>query len=226
MGERRITSRGSRVLIVAGLLMVLGGCTVGPNFVKPKGDVPEKWSDMPGTGVSAAMEDISRWWTLFKDPALDSLIVRAIESNKDLKLAGARIREARAQRGVVAAGLYPTVDVSGGYSRSKSSNQTSSGGGRAGQRLRSVPGRFRFQLGIGHLRRGAPVRGSGRCIDPVRSGEPQGRPGHSARRGRPELPPGARRSAQTGDFPSQHRIATEDPGTDPGQVRGGDSAAN
>ena len=57
--------------------------------------------------------DISQWWTIFGDPKLNSLIERAVQANLDLQIAEARIREARAQRLVVAAAAYPEIDVAG-----------------------------------------------------------------------------------------------------------------
>lgn len=128
MIERRVGPGLLGMASIAVCLMVLGGCMVGPDYRKPQADVPARWSQMPERGVDTGVEDISRWWTLFKDPVLDSLIDRAIRSNKDLKLAEARIREARAQRGTVTPGLYPSVDASGGYSRSRNSTETASGG--------------------------------------------------------------------------------------------------
>jgi len=59
------------------------------------------------------------WWKTFHDAKLDSLILRAVQSNVLLRVAEARIKEARAQRGVVAAGLGPTIAAAGSYSRNR-----------------------------------------------------------------------------------------------------------
>jgi NodT family efflux transporter outer membrane factor (OMF) lipoprotein len=58
---------------------------------------------------------------------LDQLAAEAVESNLDLRVATARILEARANRGVVAADLYPNVDVSGSYSRNNLSKNAHGG---------------------------------------------------------------------------------------------------
>ena len=75
-----------------------------------------------GNGVtvgSAADPDVLRqWWKVFHDPELDSLEDRALRNNRDLKVAISRVREARAERQVVAAGLIPEVDATAGYNRS------------------------------------------------------------------------------------------------------------
>jgi NodT family efflux transporter outer membrane factor (OMF) lipoprotein len=72
---------------------------------------------VPATGSS-----LERWWTTFHDPILDSLVTRAVEGNLDLKIAAARIREARAARRIAASAALPQVDVEGAYSRAKRSD--------------------------------------------------------------------------------------------------------
>jgi NodT family efflux transporter outer membrane factor (OMF) lipoprotein len=70
------------------------------------------------TAASADPEVLRRWWTVFHDPELDSLVDRALRNNRDLKVAVSRVREARAERQVVAAGLIPELDATAGYNRS------------------------------------------------------------------------------------------------------------
>ena len=67
-----------------------------------------------------AAADVARWWTSFNDPALDSLISRATAANLDLQIAGSRVRQARASRGITAAGLWPDVGLGASYRRSGS----------------------------------------------------------------------------------------------------------
>lgn len=101
--------------------LVLSGCLVGPNYKKPKEDVPPAWVEVP-KGVSTDKPgELTHWWTLFDDPVLDSLVEQAVKANKDLKIAHARIREARAQQTVTAASLYPKLDAGGSYSRYRGS---------------------------------------------------------------------------------------------------------
>ena len=110
------------VLILGGLLTVtLTSCMVGPDFLKPKPRMPDKWAEAPRDEVTGKAVDLSQWWTIFRDPELNSLIERAVQSNLDLRIAEARIREARAQRVVVAAAYYPEIDVAGDYARSRDS---------------------------------------------------------------------------------------------------------
>jgi len=102
----------------------MSGCQVGPDFRPPETPVPDQWvGPLPPAPTSAEL-DLARWWTTFQDPVLTSLVERAIDSNLDIKLAQARVREAQASRRVAASGLGPTVDAAGSYSRTGASPVT------------------------------------------------------------------------------------------------------
>lgn len=103
------------VLCLACLLLLLAGCTVGPNYHPPHLNVPSHWSEPLAGGETNAPARLADWWKTFADPELDSLVQQAVRTNHQLRVAQARVREARAQRGVVAAGLWPNVDASGLY---------------------------------------------------------------------------------------------------------------
>jgi len=64
--------------------------------------------------------ELVRWWTTFDDETLISLVDRAIASNLDLQAAASRIRQARASRGIVAAGLAPAADTTASFTRRRS----------------------------------------------------------------------------------------------------------
>jgi outer membrane protein, multidrug efflux system len=114
------------LVLMAGFVMVLlSGCAVGPDFHRPQVSVPAKWAGptaKPAQHPAApGGQELADWWALFRDPILTSLINRAVASNLDLKLAEARIREARAAKGVAAGGLGPSLAASGAYERSRTS---------------------------------------------------------------------------------------------------------
>lgn len=99
-----------RPIAPAVLSVALAACAVTPDYHPPMPDIPARWSEAPESGVAAASENFP-WWTTFNDPVLNSLLERALRANLDLQLAEARIREARARRGITAAGRWPTVDA-------------------------------------------------------------------------------------------------------------------
>ncbi len=104
------------------LLIAIGGCSVGPNYQRPKTSVPAKWSEALAGGETNTPASETAWWKSFKDPELDSLVERALQSNLDLRIAQARVLEARAQAGITSADLWPTADVSASYSRAQASH--------------------------------------------------------------------------------------------------------
>ena len=111
---------------------VLTGCTVGPDYRQPNVPVPDHFGAT--TRPATDHVDFARWWTTFGDPQLNSLIDRAVAGNLDLKVAAARLREARAQRGIAAADQWGRVNATGSYSRSRTSENAFSfdGGGGGG----------------------------------------------------------------------------------------------
>jgi NodT family efflux transporter outer membrane factor (OMF) lipoprotein len=108
-------------LALALALVVLAGCTAGPNYQAPKIAAPAQWQAPLAGGETNPAPAVVAWWRLFHDPQLDSLMDRAVSSNLDLRIAGARVREARAQYQTVAADLQPTVETSGSYARQRQS---------------------------------------------------------------------------------------------------------
>lgn len=114
------------------LAFLLVGCAVGPDYKAPETKVPSQYAStqpatQPTTQAAATQPVLATWWTSFNDPQLDHLIDQAVQSNLDLRIAEARVREARAARGVVASDYYPKVDAAGSYDRSRSSKNVNQG---------------------------------------------------------------------------------------------------
>ncbi len=97
------------------VLALLAGCAVGPHYRTPKTAAPDQWGETLKGGAAAKPVELAQWWTLFKDPTLDSLIERAVVSNLDLRIAEARVREARAARGYSLADFLPLGAASATY---------------------------------------------------------------------------------------------------------------
>ena len=105
-------------------LALFQGCAVGPNYQPPKTTAPAKWSAPLSGGETNLEPSLATWWKSFNDPQLDSLVERAVNSNHDLRIAGARVREARALYRIASSQLWPTVDAGGSYARqNQSKNQ-------------------------------------------------------------------------------------------------------
>lgn len=109
---------------------LLAGCTVGPDHEPPAARAPEAWPEPLEGAIAHPAPDLAAWWRGFADPTLDSLVDRALAGSLDLRAATARVREARALRGISAADRLPAVDLSGSASAQRSS--ANSGGGPGG----------------------------------------------------------------------------------------------
>ncbi len=108
-------------------LVLLTGCpAVGPDYRSPQPEMPAAWQGSIALSTFGAGYASGRWWTLFRDPLLDSLVMRASAANLDLQRAAARIREARAER--VIAGATGSIFGSAEASHSRRSENVSSTG--------------------------------------------------------------------------------------------------
>jgi NodT family efflux transporter outer membrane factor (OMF) lipoprotein len=104
------------------LLLLAGGCMVGPDYKPPKTQAPPAWSGVTNSAASdtrltANAVELAQWWTRFRDPKLTELVNAALRTNLDVRLAEALLREARATRGKDAGGLWPSLSVSGSATR-------------------------------------------------------------------------------------------------------------
>ncbi|HEX2244049.1 MAG TPA: efflux transporter outer membrane subunit [Gammaproteobacteria bacterium] len=114
------------------VMILTAGCSVGPNYKPPVTAVPASWNEAQQSAFATGLAPLTDWWTEFNDPLLNMLVERAVQSNLDLRLAEARIRESRALRSVTASDAWPQLDAAGTYARSRSSeNAISRGGGES-----------------------------------------------------------------------------------------------
>ncbi len=106
-----------RYALAALTILALAGCaTVGPDYVRPEISVSKTWHTELRGGLS--YKEINsqtevHWWTTLNDPVLTSLIERSVKKNLSLQTALARVREARARRGIVESDLFPSFDFKG-----------------------------------------------------------------------------------------------------------------
>jgi outer membrane protein, multidrug efflux system len=117
-----------QTILLSGLCAgLLCGCADVRITEYQRPDTPAKstWSRPPETAVPAAATISQQWWTEFRDPYLDSLVMKAVEGNYDLKSLAARIDVANAQIAEARAGALPTVDIGAGASFEKSTGQKS-----------------------------------------------------------------------------------------------------
>lgn len=100
-------------------LVLLAGCAVGPNYHPPQAAVSAQWASPLADGETNGPAELAAWWKNFGDTNFDALVATAAQSNLTLRIAEARVREARAERAVVAGGLWPSLGSSASYSRNR-----------------------------------------------------------------------------------------------------------
>ena len=110
----------NRFVLLLTIALGAAGCAVGPDYRLPTADVPGKFAvtTQPTTNpssVDAEQKPWIDWWTRFNDEKLNSLVYRSLAANHELKIAAARVREARAIERVAQSKLYPTIDLSAAF---------------------------------------------------------------------------------------------------------------
>lgn len=114
-------ARVASIIIAAGLL---AGCTVGPNYRRPKVNIPATYRGIEATTDPSSLAD-SKWFEVFKDEQLQALIRTALQNNYDMREAAARIEAARATVGITRADQFPTVAAGASVTTQRSSRNGS-----------------------------------------------------------------------------------------------------
>jgi NodT family efflux transporter outer membrane factor (OMF) lipoprotein len=83
---------------------------VGPDYRRPELAAPPGYAAADTDAAADPAEQLAEWWTRFSDPELSALVVRAVRGSQELRIAQARVREARALRRVAGAPLWPALD--------------------------------------------------------------------------------------------------------------------
>lgn len=109
--------------------LMLAGCSFAPAYLRPELPVPAQWPSHAkvGAGDTAAHESLSatvvqqpmNWHSFFTDPRLQRLIEIALEHNRDMRIAIARVEEAQALYGITHADRLPTVNLGATQSASR-----------------------------------------------------------------------------------------------------------
>jgi outer membrane protein, multidrug efflux system len=96
-------------IIFTGLILIVAGCAVGPKYSRPNTKKPEAYTQ---SAVRTDSITNLKWWEVYQDTVLQSLIKKAIDQNLDLKIAIARMEQSKAILGFNKANLYPFLDYS------------------------------------------------------------------------------------------------------------------
>ncbi len=131
---------------VLAAVLVLAGCSFTPDHERPALPVPEAWPDDVKTGAAPATKPVD-WASFFPDERLRALIKLALEHNRDLRIATARVAEAQALYGIQRADRLPTLNAGASLARSRTPGDLSSTGSAViGQRADVNVGLSAFEL--------------------------------------------------------------------------------
>src|SRR5713226_3783004 len=100
-----------RALIGLGVCVLIGGCTVGPKYQRATAPVPTKWDVSEPWRESAPKDGVAKgeWWSAFHDDELNALEKQALDANQTIKIAAARLEQARASAALQIATQFPTL---------------------------------------------------------------------------------------------------------------------
>lgn len=128
-------------------VLMTTSCTLGPNYQRPVVATPQTWR-APAEATAVDLQ----WWEQFQDPALRDLIRDALESSHDLRIAVARVDQARAIAGITTSDQFPTVNAGASASRNRFSDTTEPRGGDSNRF--AIAADLNFELDLwGRLRR-------------------------------------------------------------------------
>lgn len=132
----------SPLALATAATLLLSGCSLAPDFLRPSAPVATHW-DASVPAKADGMRDIANtpWQAFFPDPRLQALIEAAFEHNRDLRIAVARVEEARGLYGIQRADRLPGLNVTGG----RTASRTPAGVSATGAMLRSQ----RYDAGFG-----------------------------------------------------------------------------
>jgi outer membrane protein, multidrug efflux system len=107
-----------RCIVLLSAALLTTGCTVGPKYKRPtvaipdsyRGAVPEQGGQQQITAQQIVPLGEQKWWDIFQDEQLRTLIRTAVQQNYDLRIAASRVVEARAQLGITRADQFPTLN--------------------------------------------------------------------------------------------------------------------
>jgi outer membrane protein, multidrug efflux system len=113
-------NRAKHICLLVMAALLVSGCAVGPNFVRPWANTPENFRSAPTTAESVSFADL-RWWQVFRDERLQNLIREALINNYDLRIAVSRVEQAWQIAAQARAQFFPQVNYDGGIARGKNS---------------------------------------------------------------------------------------------------------
>jgi multidrug efflux system outer membrane protein len=142
-----------QAVVMAVGVVLLSACAMGPNYTRPDLKVPDKYRWAPDSAGATSAGDL-QWWDLYQDPRLQELVRIALTENADVRVAAARVEEARAALGSSRMQLLPQVSASALGQRAETSEDLLRQGQSRFGNTYEAQGNVSYELDLwGRLRR-------------------------------------------------------------------------
>jgi multidrug efflux system outer membrane protein len=156
--RRRLRSTASACAAV-----LVAACALGPDYQRPKENIPAAYRFDTAAGNSSFADQ--GWWQLYQDPTLQSLIREALDNNLDVRIAAARVDQARAVLGSTRLQQLPQVSVSAAAQRARTSVDERVPGAPALSNVFSVDGSLSYEFDFwGKYRRATEAARAGLLV--------------------------------------------------------------
>ena len=134
-------------------VLLAAACTLGPDYQRPEEQIPVSYRFQPDAANDSFADQ--GWWEVYHDPTLQNLIRQALENNLDVRIAAARIDQARATLGSTRLQQLPQISASAGVQRARSSQEQLLPGAPPISNVFSVDGSLSYEFDFwGKYRRG------------------------------------------------------------------------
>ena len=115
----RIRAMNKSFIFLVSVILIVG-CSVGPDYKRPTIDNPAAWR----VDEKAAQDTANTaWWQQFNDPVLNELIADALKQSYDIRIAGARVDEYMGRYWVGRSGLFPQIGADGSAGRARATEK-------------------------------------------------------------------------------------------------------
>jgi len=112
-----------RILYTLTVGALLTGCTTGARYTEATPKVPQDWSTEKSTGLTGEPVSAVEWWRFLQDETLSDIITRVAKANYDVRIAEARVREARGTRQAVGTTLLPSTGINASWTAAQRVSQ-------------------------------------------------------------------------------------------------------
>lgn len=153
----------TRIITAVLFALFIGGCAVGPDYIRPELDVPITYkADAPWKEVQPQdAADKGQWWEIYADPALNRLEEQALEANQDLRAALARVDQARAAAGFSKGDYLPRLDIQASATRQQTAADLSATGVGSLGNVYTLPAVLSYEIDLwGRVRRSVEAAGA------------------------------------------------------------------